>query len=89
MAEKKIVEDKPRNIIAQDYSDMTDTYANQSLLKMSGDDVSMVFGVNTVDDTGKDKIQFKNMIRMSHSHFEKLIANCNEALKQIKSHESK
>jgi len=80
------IKDKPRNVVAMDYSMVKHTYANQSSLQISGEDIALQFGVASIDENGKDFIRIENLIRMSDNHFEKFVENCNNALAKIKKH---
>lgn len=85
----KDVKDSPRNIVAMDYSEVNHTYANQSSLQLSSNDVALQLGVTSIDENGNDVIKIENIIRMSDGHFENFVKNCNNVLEKIKEHNAK
>lgn len=89
MDDKKETKGHPRNVIATDFSDLESSYANQSFIQRTDDDIAFVFGQNTLGADGKVKIEFQNMIRMTHKHFKNFVANCNSTLKELEKNESK
>lgn len=82
-------EGQPRNITGMDYSTINHSYANQSSLQLSSEDISMQFGVTSVDENGEPYIKIENLISMSYNHFEKFVDNCNNALKSLKEQNAK
>ncbi len=86
---KKEIKDQPRNIIAVNYSELNQSYTNQSSLQLSSEDISMQFGVTSVDENGEPFIKVENLISMSYEHFEKFVDNCNHALKGLNEHNAK
>ena len=83
------IKDKPRNVVAMDYSMVKHTYANQSSLQISTNDVALELGVTSIDQNGNDIIKIENIIRMSDGHFENFVKNCNNVLAKIKKHNAK
>jgi len=79
----------PRNLLGRDYSRTIHSYANQSSLQLSSDDVAMQFGVTSVDENGEPFVNVESHISMSISHFERFIKNCNSLLEEIKKLDAK
>jgi len=77
-------QEQARNIIALDYSNMVQSYSNQSSIQVSSEDISIQFAVSGIDKEGKEVMKVENLVRMSDSHFEKFVINCNNALDSIK-----
>ncbi len=83
MAIKEEILEHPKNVIVRDFSDIKSSYANQSMLQATDDDISMVFGETAFNDDGELKIKFNNSVRMSKNHFRKFMKNCNALLEEM------
>jgi len=85
----KDMEKQPRNVVATSYSELKQSYSNQSSLQLTSVDISMQFGIISIDEEGKEFIKMENSISMSYNHFEKFITNCNKVLEDIKEKNAK
>lgn len=83
MAEKEEISGHPKNVLSAKFTELKNTYANQSFIQRTDDDVAVVFGETVLDAEGKVFVEFQNSIRMSHNHFEKFVTNCNATLEEL------
>ncbi|RBQ32424.1 hypothetical protein CRU92_01580 [Arcobacter sp. FW59] len=65
------------------YDDIEYSYANQSMIQISNEDVQLVFGSVQFDENGEPCQKFTNSIRISHKHFERFVKSCELQMKNI------
>ena len=66
------------------YNNMTTKYANNSAIRVSSADISLLFRVSSLDDDGKEVMDTHTNIIMTPEHFEAFVKNCNTALEMSK-----
>lgn len=67
-----------------DFKDLKNVYANESMISLTDNDLSIIFGLTTFDEEGSDIIKMHTSIKLSHQHAQRLHDHIGDMLAKLK-----